>query len=124
MSGGGGRRMPGPVSNEDTEAGSGIGCVRALSLVPCLRACVGAGVCGVAVALSRLCGYVGYPGGGPPQIQDVWVRLLQVVEGAEEASLAAWHVLLREMGVVSGRGVWAGRQQCYDAGCHHVRAEL
>ena len=35
---GGGRRMLGPVSNEDEGAGSGTGCVRALSLVTCVRA--------------------------------------------------------------------------------------
>ena len=42
----------------------------------------------------------GLPGGGPPQLQDVWVRLLEVVEGAEVASLDAGHVLLREVGLV------------------------
>ena len=38
-------------------------------------------------------------------LQDVWVRLLEVVEGAEEASLDAGHVLPREVGVVFGGGV-------------------
>ena len=54
--------MLGPVSNEDEGAGSGTRCVRALSLVTCVRA-AGARLCGDMVALSRLCGYVGYPGG-------------------------------------------------------------
>ena len=116
--------MQGPVSNEDEGAGSGTGCVRALSLVTCVRAGAGARVRRGVVALSRLCGYVGYLGGGPPQPQDVWVRLLEVVEGAEEASLDAGHVLLREVGVVLGGGVWARPQQRHEAGCHHVRAEL
>ena len=62
--------------------------------------------------------------GGRPQAQDVWVRLLKVVEGAEEASLDAGDVLLREMGVVLGGGVWARPQQRHEAGCQHVRAEL
>ena len=39
------------------------------------------------------------------------MRLLEVVEGAEEASLDAGHVLLREVGVVLGGGVWAWPQQ-------------
>ena len=39
--------MLGPVSSENEGAGSGTGRVRAFSLV-----------------LSRLCGHVGYPGGG------------------------------------------------------------
>ena len=50
--------------------------------------------------------------------------LLEVVEGAEEASLDAGHVLLCEVGVVLGGGVWARPQQCHEAGCHHVWAEL
>ena len=52
------------------------------------------------------------------------MRLLEVVEGAEEASLHAGHVLLRDMGVVLGGGVWAWPQQRNEAGCHHVRTEL
>ena len=55
--------MLGPVSNEDEGAGAGTGCVRALSLVTCLSAGAGADVCGGVVALSRLCGHLGYPGG-------------------------------------------------------------
>ena len=35
------------------------------------------------------------------------MRLPLVVEGAEEASLLAGHVLLRQVGVVLGRGVSA-----------------
>ena len=66
----------------------------------------------------------GLPGGCPLLLQDVWLRLLEVVERAEEASLDAGHVLLREMGVVLGGGVWAQPQQRHEAGCHHVRAEL
>ena len=52
------------------------------------------------------------------------MRLLEVVQGAEEASLDAGHVFLREVGVVLGGGVGARPQQCHEAGCHHVRAEL
>ena len=50
--------------------------------------------------------------------------LLEAVEGAEEASLDARHVLFREVGVVLCGGVWARPQQAHEAGCHHVRAEL
>ena len=35
------------------------------------------------------------------------MRLLEVAEGAEEALLDAGHVLLHEVGVVLGGGVWA-----------------
>ena len=80
----------------------------------------GAGV----AALSRLRGHVGYPGGWPYLLQDVRVCLLEVVEGLEEASLDARHVLLREVGVVLVGGVWARLQQRHEAGCHHVRAQL
>ena len=52
------------------------------------------------------------------------MRLLEVVEGAEEASLDAGHVLLREVGAVLGGSVWARPQQRNEAGCHHVREEL
>ena len=52
------------------------------------------------------------------------MRLLEVVEGAEEASLDAGHILLREVGVVLGGGVGARPQQRHEAGCHHVWAEL
>ena len=52
------------------------------------------------------------------------MRLLEVVEGAEEASLDAGHVLLHEVGLVLGGGVWARPQHRHEAGCHHVRAEL
>ena len=55
--------MLGPVSSEDEGAGSGTRCVRALSLVTCVSAGAGAGVCGGVAALSQLCGYVGYPEG-------------------------------------------------------------
>ena len=77
--------MLGPVSNEDQVAGSGTGCVRALSPVTCVRAGADARVCGIvsAVRVRGLCW------GGPPQLHEVWVRLLDVVEGAEEASLDA-----------------------------------
>ena len=54
--------MLGPVRNEDEDAGLGTGCVRALSLVTCVRAGACADVCGGVVALSRLCGHVGYLG--------------------------------------------------------------
>ena len=78
----------------------------------------GAGV----AALSRLRGHVGYPGAWPYLLQEVRVCLLEVVEGLEEASLDAGHVLLCEVGVVLGGGVWARPQQRHEAGCHHVRA--
>ena len=52
------------------------------------------------------------------------MRLLKVAEGADEASLDAGHVLLREVGVILAGGVWARPQQRHEVGCHHVRAEL
>ena len=51
------------------------------------------------------CAARGLPKGCPYLLQDVWVCLLEVVEGAEEASLDAGHVLVRELGVVLGGGV-------------------
>ena len=66
----------------------------------------------------------GLAGGCLYPLQNVWVRLLEVVEGAEEASLDAGHVLLREVGVVLGGDVSARPQQSHEAGSHHVRAEL
>ena len=112
-----------PVSNKDEGAGSGTGRVRALSLVTCACQCRCRCMwwCGDVVSavrarwLSR---------GFPHLLQDVLVCLLEVVEGAEEASLNAGHVLRRELGVVLGGGVWARPQQRHEAGCHHVRAEL
>ena len=47
------------------------------------------------------------------------MRLLEVVEGAGKASLDAGHVLLREVGVVLGGGVWARAQQRHE-GCRVV----
>ena len=101
---GGGRRMLGPASNEDEGAGSGTGRVRALSLVTCACWCRCRCMwrCDGVVSAVRA---RGLPGGCPYVLQDVWVRLLEVVEGAEEASLDAGHVLLREVGVVLGGGV-------------------
>ena len=64
----------------------------------------------------------GLLGGWPYLLQDVRVCLLEVVEGLEEASLDAGHVLLCEVGVVLGGGVGARPQQRHEAGCHHVRA--
>ena len=116
--------MLGPVSNEDEGAGLCTGCVCALSPGTCVVAGAGARVPGGVVALGRLCGYVGLPGGGPPQLQDVWVRLPEVVKGAEEASLNAGHLLLAEVGVVLVGGVWGRPQKPHEAGCLHVRAEL
>ena len=66
----------------------------------------------------------GLPGGWPYLLQDVRVCLLEVVEGAEEASLEVGHVLLCELGVVLGGRVLARPQQRHEAGCHHVWAEL
>ena len=89
----------------------------------CSRA--GAGACWcwcggvVSAVLTR-----GLPGGCQYLLQDVRVRLLEVVEGAGKASLDAGHVLLREVGVVLGGDVWAWPQQRHEAGCHHVWAEL
>ena len=113
--------MLGPVSNEDEGAGSGTGRVRALSLVTCACQCR-------CRCMWRCCGVVsvvralGLSRGCPPQLQDVWVRLLEVVEGAEEASLDARHVLLREVGPFLGGGVLARPEQRHEAGCHHVPA--
>ena len=73
MCGGGGRWMLGPVSNEDEGVASGIGCVRALSLVSCVRAGAGA-VGGVVCGTRRRGGLVsaarvgGLSGGGPLQL--------------------------------------------------------
>ena len=85
--------------------------------------CAGAGVgeCGGAFSAVRA---RGLSGGCPPELQDVWVRFLEVIEGAEEASLDAGHVLLRELRLAFGGGVWARPQQRHEAGCHHVQAEL
>ena len=113
----GGRMMLGPVSSENEGAGSGTGCVRAFSLVIRACWCWRGGV--VSAARAR-----GLPGGWPYLLQDVRVCLLEVVEGLEEASLDAGHVLLCEVGVVLGGGVWARPQQRHEAGCHHVRAQL
>ena len=109
--------MLGPASSENEGAGSGTGLVRALSLVTCACWCW----CGGVVSAVRARGLFR---GCPYLLQDVWVPLLEVVEGVEEASLDAWHVLLREVGVVLVGGVWARPQQRHEAGCHHVRAEL
>ena len=115
--------MLGPVSNEDEGAGSGTRRVLALSPVTCACRCRCTYMwrCGgvVSAVWAR-----GLPGGCPHLLQDVWVRLLEVVQGAEDASLDAGHVLLREVGVVLGGGVWARPQQRHEAGCRHVRAEL
>ena len=121
-------QAPGLMSKEDERAGSGIGCVRALSLLSCVR--VGAGtVAGVmcpwwpggVVSAARV---NGFSAGGPLQLQDVLVCLLEIVAGAEEASLDAGHVLFREVGIVFGGGTRAWQQQGHEAGWHHVRAEL
>ena len=90
--------MLGPASSENEGAGSGTGRVRAFSLV--IRACWC--WCGgvVSAAWAR-----GLPGGWPYLLQDVRLRLLEVVEGPEEASLDARHVLLCEVGVVLRGGV-------------------
>ena len=109
--------MLGPVSSENEGAGSGTGRVRAFSLVIRACWCWRGGV--VSAVRAR-----GLPGGWPYLLQDVRVCLLEVVEGLEEASLDAGHVLLCEVGVVLGGGVWARPQQRHEAGCHHVRAEL
>ena len=105
----------GPVSSESEGAGSGTGRVRAFSLVIRACWCWSGGV--VSAARAR-----GLPGGWPYLLQDVRVCLLEVVEGLEEASLDARHVLLCEVGVVLGGGVAARPQQRHEAGCHHVRA--
>ena len=109
--------MLGPASSKNEGAGSGTGRVRAFSLV--IRACWCR--CGGVVSAA---GARGLPRGWPYLLQDVRVCLLEVVEGAEEASLDAGHVLLSEVGVVLGGGVWARPQQRREAGCHHVSAEL
>ena len=115
--------MLGPGSNEDEGAGSGTGRARALSLVTCVCWCRCRCLwpCGGVVSAVRA---RELSGGCPHLLQDVWVLLLEVVEGAEEASLDAGHVLLREVGVGLGGGVWARPQQRHEAGCHHVGAEL
>ena len=86
-SAGGGRRMLGPVSNEDEGPGSGIGCVRALSLVSRVRAgagAVGGVMCGTwwRSCVASAAQVSGLSWGGPLQLQDVWVCLLEVVKGA------------------------------------------
>ena len=87
--------MLGPVSSENEGAGSGTGRVRVFSLVTRACWCWRGGV--VSAARAR-----GLPGGWPYLLQDVRVCLLEVVEGLEEASLDAGHVLLCEVGVVLG----------------------
>ena len=109
--------MLGPVSSENEGAGSGTGRVRAFSLVIRACRCWSGGI--VSAARGR-----GLPGGWPYLLQDVRVRLLEVVKSAEEASLDARHVPFCEVGVLSGGGVWARPQQDNEAGCHHVWAEL
>ena len=109
--------MLSPASSEHEGAGSGTGRVRALSLVTCVCWCWCAGV--VSAVQAR-----GLPRGCPYLLQDAWMRLLEVVEAAEEASLDAGHVLLRAVGVVLVGGVGARPQPRHGAGCHHVRAEL
>ena len=96
--------MLGPVSSENEGAGSGTGRVRAFSLVIRACWCWRGGV--VSAARAR-----GLCRGWPYLLQDVQVCLLEVVEGLEEASLDAGHVLLCEVGVVLGGGVWARPQQ-------------
>ena len=115
--------MLGPVSNEDEGASSGTRHVRAPSLVTCgcRRRCICMLWCGGVVSSVRA---RGLPGGGPYLLQDVWLCLLEVVEGAEKASLDAEHVVLREVAVVLGGSVWAPLQQRHEASCHRVRAEL
>ena len=63
-------------------------------------------------------------GKGQPQLQDMWVCLLEAFQGSQEALLDTGHVLFREVRVVFCGGVWAWPQQGHEAGCHHVRAEL
>ena len=107
--------MLGPASSANEGADSGTGRVHAFSLV--IRACWC--WCGGVVSAARA---RGLPGGWPYLLQDVRVCLLEVVEGAEEASLDARHV--GEVRVVLDGGVWARPQQHHEAGCHHVWAEL
>ena len=54
--------------------------------------------------------------------------LLEVMEGAEEASLDAGHLLIRDVGVVFGGGIWAGHSRAmrraatmYGQSCRVVR---
>ena len=109
--------MLSPASSENEDAGLGTGRVRAFSLVTLACWCWCGGV--VSAVRSR-----GLPGGWPCLLQDVRVSLLEVVEGAEEASLDAGHVLLCEVGVAFDGGVWARPQHRHEAGCHHVSADL
>ena len=99
--------MLGPVSNEDDCASSAIGCVRALPRVRADAAAVRGVMCGTWWRRSVfLAAWVsGLSGFGQPQLQDVWVCLLEVVEAAEEASLDAGHVLCRDVRVVFGGSV-------------------
>ena len=87
--------MLGPASSKNEGAGSGIGRVRAFSLV--IRACW----CWYGGVVSAVRAR-GLPGGWPYLLQDVRLCLLEVVEGPEEASLDARHVLLCEVGVALG----------------------
>ena len=85
---------------------SGIGRVHALSLASCVHAgadsvcCV---TCGVwrcrGVVLDVRAGELS-GGGAPLQLQEMWLYLLEAVEGSEEAPLDAQHVLFCEVGVV------------------------
>ena len=112
-----------PASSENEGAVSGSGRVRALYLVTCVCWCRCGCMwqCGCVVSAVRA---RGLPGGCPYLLQDALVPLLEVVEGTEEASLDAGHVLPREVGVVLSGGMGARPQQRHEAGCHHVWAEL
>ena len=82
--------MLGPVTHEDEGADSGIGFVRAQSLVTRVRAgagAVGGVMCGTwwrsgVISAARVSGLSGR---GLLQLHEVWLRLQEVVEGAEEA---------------------------------------
>ena len=87
---GGGSRLEPEVEGTDVADGKGSRTAGAGAGCWCHVWCVVVSRGVSAVLAGGLCG------GGPIQLQDVWVCLLEAFEGGEEALLDAGHVLCRE----------------------------